>query len=97
MPDRPEWWQIRRASNRKPATYRCPLCGGQLPALSEHMLMLPEGRSEGRRHAHTDCVMTARRQGKLPTRGEWLAAQRAHDGQTGWRARVRKRLSRGGR
>src|SRR5579859_5799291 len=70
------WWQIRRAGNRKPATYRCPLCGGQLPALSEHMLMLPEGRPEGRRHAHTECVLAARRQGRLPTRGEWLAAQK---------------------
>jgi hypothetical protein len=79
------WWQIRRAGNLKPATYRCPLCGGQLPALSEHMLMLPEGRPEGRRHAHTECVLAARRQGRLPTRGEWLAAQRAAQPPSGWR------------
>ena len=71
------WWEIRRAQNRKPATYRCPLCGGQLPALSEHMLMFPEGRRDRRRHAHTECVLAARREGRLPTREEWRAAERA--------------------
>jgi hypothetical protein len=69
------WWSIRRAQNRKPATYRCPLCGRRLPALSEHMLMLPEGNAAGRRHAHSQCVLAARRAGRLPTRGEWLATQ----------------------
>jgi hypothetical protein len=58
-----------------PATYRCPLCGRHLPALSEHMLIVPEGDSRRRRHAHTKCVMTARKAGRLPTRGEWLASQ----------------------
>ena len=66
---------VRRAQNRKPATYRCPLCGGLLPALSEHMLIVPEGRAEGRRHAHSACVLAARRAGKLPTREEWLGTQ----------------------
>ena len=37
------WYAIRPATNRKPATYRCPLCQGLLPSLSEHMLVLPEG------------------------------------------------------
>ena len=37
------WWVIRPAQNRKPATYRCPLCSRHLPSLSEHMLLLPEG------------------------------------------------------
>ncbi|HZU39775.1 MAG TPA: hypothetical protein VE992_01915 [Solirubrobacteraceae bacterium] len=69
------WWEIRRAQNRKPATYRCPLCGAQLPALSEHMLMFPEGRRDRRRHAHTECVLEARRAGRLPTREEWRRAQ----------------------
>jgi len=69
------WWYLRRAQNRKPATYRCPLCGNYLPALSEHMLLVPEGRSEGRRHAHTECVIAARRAGTLPTREEWRRAQ----------------------
>jgi hypothetical protein len=71
----PRWWSARRAQNRKPATYRCPLCGGHLPALSEHMLLFPEGRSEGRRHAHTRCVQRQRAAGKLPTREEWQRTQ----------------------
>ncbi len=69
------WWEIRRAHNLKPVSYRCPLCGGRLPALSEHMLMFPEGRAEGRRHAHSACVLAARRAGRLPTRAEWRATQ----------------------
>jgi hypothetical protein len=77
MADRPapRWWDIRRAQNRKPATYRCPLCGRHLPALSEHMLMFPEGDRSRRRHAHTACVLAARNAGKLPTRQEWLRTQ----------------------
>ncbi len=72
---KPRWWSIRRAANRKPATYRCPLCGGHLPALSEHMLLYPEGRSEGRRHAHSACVLAARKSGRLPTKEEWQRTQ----------------------
>jgi hypothetical protein len=64
------WYAIRPAANRKPATYRCPLCGGMLPALSEHMLVAPEGDSSRRRHAHSVCVMGARKQGRLPLREE---------------------------
>jgi hypothetical protein len=62
------WYAVRPAGNRKPATYRCPLCGGLLPALSEHMLVTPEGDSSRRRHAHSACVMAARKQGRLPLR-----------------------------
>jgi hypothetical protein len=68
------WWTIRRAQNRKPATYRCPLCGGFLPALSEHVLIAPEGDTTKRRHAHTQCAVAARRAGRLPTRDEWRKA-----------------------
>ena len=68
------WWTARRAQNRKPATYRCPLCGERLPSLSEHMLIAPEGDTSRRRHAHTQCVLSARRNGRLPTRDEWLRA-----------------------
>jgi hypothetical protein len=68
------WWTVRRAQNRKPATYRCPLCGGYLPALSEHVLIAPEGDASRRRHAHTACAQSARRTGLLPTRDEWRAA-----------------------
>ncbi|HUB76653.1 MAG TPA: hypothetical protein VL977_06335 [Solirubrobacteraceae bacterium] len=73
--ERAAWWEIRRAANRKPATYRCPICGGRLPALSEHMLLMPEGDSSRRRHAHSACVMRARAAGRLPLREDWLAAQ----------------------
>jgi len=95
MADRPEprWWYVRRAQNLKPATYRCPLCGRHLPALSEHLLMYPEGDSSRRRHAHTECVLTARKAGKLPTREEWLKTQRR--GPSAWErlvARVSRRL-----
>jgi hypothetical protein len=64
------WYAVRPAANRKPATYRCPLCGGMLPALSEHMLVSPEGDTSRRRHAHSACVMAARKQGRLPLREE---------------------------
>lgn len=67
---RARWYAVRPAANRKPATYRCPLCGGILPALSEHMLVYPEGDHSRRRHAHSACVMSARRQGRLPLREE---------------------------
>jgi len=70
------WWEIRPAHNRKPATYRCPLCGGQLPALMDHVLIKPEGDSERRRHAHSECVMRARQAGRMPTREEYERAER---------------------
>ena len=57
------WWTVRRAHNRKPATYTCPVCGRHLPALSEHVLISPEGDSSRRRHAHTECVIAARAPG----------------------------------
>lgn len=96
MADRPQprWWYIRRAQNLKPATYRCPLCGKRLPALSEHLLMYPEGDSAGRRHAHAECVLAARKAGKLPTREEWLKTQPHEPGVLGRlvaRVRGRKR------
>jgi hypothetical protein len=71
----PRYWEIRRAQNRRPASYRCPLCGEMLPALSEHMLMFPEGDHSRRRHAHTRCVLAARSRGRLPTRSEWQKTQ----------------------
>ena len=64
------WYAVRPASNRKAATYHCPLCGQLLPALSDHMLVLPEGDASRRRHAHARCVMNARRTGSLPLREE---------------------------
>jgi hypothetical protein len=70
------WWSVRRAQNLKPSTYRCPFCHGLLPALSEHVLIAPEGDASKRRHAHTACVLAARRRGALPTREEWRKAQK---------------------
>lgn len=64
------WYAVRPAANRKPATYRCPLCGNFLPALSAHMLVLPDGDPSRRRHAHSECVAAARRGGRLPLREE---------------------------
>lgn len=88
------WWEIRRAQNLKPTTYRCPLCGQRLPALSEHVLLLPEGRPQGRRHAHTKCAVKARNAGHLPTREEWRAADPEAVAAPRWRqaiSRVRRR------
>jgi len=64
------WYVVRPAGSTKPATYRCPLCGAHLPALSEHLLVLPDGDPSRRRHAHTACVMRARKAGRLPLREE---------------------------
>ena len=72
---KPRWWTIRRAQNRRPATYTCPFCRGYLPALSEHALVAPEGDTSRRRHAHTKCVMAERKAGRLPTRDEWQKTQ----------------------
>ncbi len=69
------WWTVRRAQSTKPATYRCPICGRSLPALSEHVLIKPEGDSSRRRHAHTRCVLVARQRGQLLLRDEWLRTQ----------------------
>jgi hypothetical protein len=69
------WWSIRPAQNLKPATYRCPLCGKHLAALSEHVLIAPEGEGSRRRHAHTACVLAARKAGRLPSEEEWRRTQ----------------------
>jgi hypothetical protein len=69
------WWTVRPASSAKPSTYRCPICAHRLPALSEHMLIAPEGDTRRRRHAHTRCVLAARSRGELASREEWLRTQ----------------------
>jgi hypothetical protein len=66
----PRWWAVRPAQNLKPATYTCPFCGRPVLALSEHLLVAPEGDSSRRRHAHTDCVLEERKAGRLPMRDE---------------------------
>jgi hypothetical protein len=70
MSSAPAWWTIRRAHSNKPATYTCPFCRRRLTAMSEHVLIAPEGDMSRRRHAHTNCAMAARRAGRLPTRDE---------------------------
>jgi hypothetical protein len=86
------WWSVRRAGSTKPATYRCPLCDGLLPALSEHVLLVPEGDVRRRRHAHTACAAAARRAGRLPSREEWLRTQ--PPAEDGWVRRIRRLLGR---
>jgi hypothetical protein len=39
------------------------------------MLIAPEGDTRRRRHAHTDCVLAARKDGRLPLREDWQRAQ----------------------
>jgi dienelactone hydrolase len=66
---------MRPAQSTKPATYRCPFCGRSLHAMSAHTLIAPEGDAERRRHAHTECVLAARKAGTLPTYDDWRAMQ----------------------
>jgi len=66
---------MRRAQSAKPATYRCPFCGRRLHAMSAHMLIAPEGDAERRRHAHTECVLAARKAGTFRTYDDWRATQ----------------------
>ena len=73
------------SASTKPATYRCPLCRKQLPALAEHLLVLPEGDPARRRHAHTTCVMRARHAGRLPLREE------VEPRRPGWLSRLLRR------
>ena len=82
---------MRHAQSRSPRTYRCPFCGELLHAMSEHVLLAPEGDVERRRHAHTACVAAARREGGLPTQDEWLAEQ---PGGRSFGARLRRLLGR---
>ena len=77
------WWTIRRAQSRKPSNYICPFCGQPLPALSEHLLITPEGSVHHRRHAHTDCVLAARHEGALTTLDEWRAIHPTRPGLLG--------------
>jgi hypothetical protein len=80
------WYTVRPAGSTKPATYRCPICGRHLPALSEHLLVLPEADPRRRRHAHTGCVMRERRAGRLPLRDE------AEPRRPGWMSRLLARM-----
>ncbi|CAN5883582.1 hypothetical protein BH23ACT5_BH23ACT5_20120 [soil metagenome] len=92
MPEGVRWWAFRRAQNLSASVYRCPICDDSIPALSEHMLLTPEGDGRRRRHAHTECVAEARHSGRLPTWDEWQATQ--PKGPSWWQ-RLRSRVQRG--
>lgn len=93
MSDLPQarWWGIRLAQNEKAASYTCPFCDGRLHAMSEHTLIAPEGDLSRRRHAHTECVLAARKAGRLPTHDEWQAKQARNEAPFGRRLRKRRR------
>ena len=68
LPDA-QWWSIRPVRSMKPATYTCPLCRLQLHAMSDHVLIAPEGDTTRRRHAHLECVAAANLPGRPPGPG----------------------------
>ena len=70
-----EWWSVRRAQSSRPVSYRCPFCDRQLHAMSEHLVIAPEGDVDRRRHAHVECVLEARRAGTFRTYDEWRGAR----------------------
>jgi hypothetical protein len=43
--------------------------------MSEHVIIAPEGDVERRRHAHTQCVLAARKTGTFKTYDDWREAQ----------------------
>ena len=56
------------------------------------MLLFPEGDHGRRRHAHAQCVIQARRAGRLPSREEWERAQPgARQPTGGWLKRLLRR------
>ena len=77
-----DWYSVRHVQSFKPKSYTCPLCLTQLHAMSDHVLITPEGDAERRRHAHSTCVRAARDQGLLPSREEWTRS-RPRDGGAG--------------
>jgi hypothetical protein len=53
----PDTWQvIRPARSLRPATYTCPFCRRLLHAMSDHVIVAPDGDISRRRHAHIECV-----------------------------------------
>jgi uncharacterized protein (DUF2336 family) len=75
-PPEARWWAVRRAHSQKPATYRCPFCDRLLHAMSEHVVIAPEGDVSRRRHAHAECVAAARNAGDFKTYDDWRETQR---------------------
>ena len=69
------WWDMRPATGGQAKTYTCPICHRLLLAMNPNTLLYPEGDHERRRHAHTACVVTQRKSGKLLTKAEWERSQ----------------------
>ena len=80
LDDGARWHALRRAQSDKPATYRCPFCNEQLHAMSEHVLIAPEGDASQRRHAHLECVAAARATGAFRTYDDWRERQPVRPG-----------------
>jgi len=60
------------------------------------MLLVPDGDSSRRRHAHSSCVIAARRAGRLPTRDEWRRERGEPTGGVGaWLRRLFQRAPKG--
>ena len=70
-----QWWSVRRVRSGRPATYRCPFCNRLLHAMSDHVLIAPEGDTTHRRHAHAACVVRAREAGRFRTYDDWRSEQ----------------------
>jgi hypothetical protein len=56
----PEWaaldgFLVRAVSGERGRTYRCPGCQQVIRAGTPHLVVVPEGRMEDRRHWHTPC------------------------------------------
>lgn len=49
-----EGFEVRRAVN-KLKRYRCPYCEGWVEAGTDHMVALPAGTPDSRRHYHSGC------------------------------------------
>ena len=69
------WWTVAAGAEPQARDLPLPFCGRHLPALSEHVLIMPEGDATRRRHAHTACALAERRAGRLPDRDEYRATQ----------------------
>jgi hypothetical protein len=70
-----EWWNARRAQSMRAATYTCPFCNELLHAMSEHVVIAPEGDVQRRRHAHLECVLAERQAGRFKSYDEWREEQ----------------------
>ena len=73
--DEARWWSLRASRSNRPATYTCPFCGRRLHAMSEHLVIAPEGDVDRRRHAHIECVAAARKRGAFRTEDDWRKSQ----------------------